>query len=208
MSNPITALDLLGVSERQVIQSVIAEAFFADYGIVRAVNGNVTVDVEHAIRAVTRAGIQATSQVLDPTISKEVELLFPMMGGLSIEGTVNVGDGVLLIGLRGLLSSTVGITESKAPAEFWHYSQQTLKAIPLAGISTASVQFGESTGKAFLRNSSASLYTIMSDLYSALNTFATTSSSATTAPQIAAAAATLVTALAPINASINALLEA
>lgn len=208
LANPLNIMDFLKLNQRQIIQSVLADSFCADYGIVRKVTGNKTVDVEHAVLSVTRPGITADARVLPAILTANVELLFPVMAGLSISGTVSVGDGVLLIGLRDLLPTTQGITQPAQPPEFWHYSQQTLKAIPLSALKAASVSFGESNGKAFLRTATASLFTVLNNLITDLNNFAVTSSSATTAPQIAAAAATLVTALSSVTTALAALLEA
>lgn len=208
LANPLNVFDFTNVSERDVILSVIRSCFMADYGIVRTVSGNKTVDVEHAVLSVTRPGVVADARVLPAIVTKNVELLFPVMGGLSISGTVKVGDGVLLVGLRDLVPTTLGITAASQPPEFWHYSQQTLKAIPLSAIKATSIQFGEENGKAFLRNQTASLFTVLNNFLSDVNSFATTSSSATTAPQIAAAAATLVSALSSVTTALAALLEA
>jgi phage gp45-like len=57
------------------------------------------------------------------------------------------------------------------------------------------------------KNTSKSLKGVLDAQNQALKTFATTSSSATTAPQIAAAAATLLTSLAQTDADISALLK-
>ena len=161
LQNPLNVFDFSSLSERDVLLSIIRDQFFSDYGIVTAVTGNKTVDVEHAVLSVTRPGIVAPARVLPAIVTKNVELLFPVMGGLSISGTVQNGDGVLLVGLRDLVPSTAGLTQPAQPPEFWHYTQQTLKAIPLSSIKATAVQFGESGGKAFLRNQAASLFTIL-----------------------------------------------
>jgi len=163
LANPLNAFDFFSVSERDVILSVIRDQFFSDYGIVMAVNGNSTVDVQHAALSVTRPGVVAPAIVLPAIVTKNVELLFSVMGGLSISGTVQQGDGVLLVGLRDLVPSTSGLTQPAQPPEFWHYTQQTLKAIPLSAIKAAAVQFGESNGKVFLRNAAASLFTVLQE---------------------------------------------
>ena len=163
LANPLNAFDFFSVSERDVVLSIIRDQYFSDYGIVEAVNGNSTVDVQHAALSVTRPGVVAPAIVLPAIVTKNVELLFPVMGGLSISGTVQQGDGVLLVGLRDLVPSTSGLTQPAQPPEFWHYTQQTLKAIPLSAIKSAAVQFGESNGKAFLRNAAASLFTVLQE---------------------------------------------
>ncbi len=208
-NKPLTILDFISLSDRQVIQSVIAESIICDYGIVRKVTDNKVVDVEHASRRVLMGGIQSQPIIQDARITYDIELLFPSSSGMAQSWTVDVGDGVLLVGLQNVVPSTQGLTQSSAPAEFWHYAAQTLKAIPLSAIRTdALVQFGEDGGKAFLRNGASSLFTILDTLNTDLKNFATTTSSATTAPQIAVAAATLLTALNTLTTAISGLLEA
>ncbi|ADX42559.1 hypothetical protein [Tetrasphaera phage TJE1] len=195
LANPLNIFDFFGVSELQAFRSIISDAFFADWGIVKKVNGQTSVDVEHAVLSVTRPGVVAPSRVLDALVTTDVELLWMSMSGLAVSGTVKEGDLVMLIGFRDLLPSTQGVTAPAQPPEFWHYTQQTLKAIPFSGTLDRDVQFGEAGGKAFLRNRSGSLFTFLNNLTTHLNTFANSSSTATTAPQIAAAAAILVTNL-------------
>lgn len=197
LANPLNIFDFLKISPRQVIDSVIADAFFADYGIVTAVHNKTTVDVQHAVLSVTRPGITAPAIVLDALVTTGVEILWTSMGGLSITGTVKVGDLVLLVGLRDLLPSTKGVVAPAQPPEFWHYSQQTLKAIPLSGVTTTDVQFGEDSGKAFLRNASASLFTLLDTLEAALQTFmgASSQASITTGGSSSAALASALVAL-------------
>jgi hypothetical protein len=174
MSDTLTVLDFLNVSDRQKVQSILAESIIVDYGIVRNVINGKTVDVEHATRRVLMAGIQAPAVVQDARITYGVELLFPSSASFAQSWTVAVGDGVLLVGLQNVLPTTQGITESKQPPEFWHYSAQTLKAIPLQAVSAeASVQFGEANGKAFLRNQAQSLYTILNSFMGHVKTLTT-----------------------------------
>lgn len=167
----VTPFDLLNMTEQQKIKSIINLMFFADYGIVTKVTGNTSVDVQHAIQSVT-----IKNQILDPLITKDVELMFLNMSGISFSGTVSEGDTVLLVGLRNVLDST-NISAPKAPNEFWHYSQQTVKAIPLSCLKSATISVGETEGKFFVRSSSKSLYTILNNLAThikALQTNATT----------------------------------
>jgi hypothetical protein len=219
MSNPLTVLDFFPVSERQKIQSILAESIIVDYGIVRSVTNNKTVDVEHAVRRVLMGGIQAEPIVQDARITYGVELLFPSSASFSQSWTVAVDDGVLLVGLQNVLPTTEGLTESAQPPEFWHYSSQTLKAIPLQAVNAnSSVQFGENGGKAFLRNQAKSLYTLLDSLEHALATFmgATSqasitsggSSSAALAAALVALMGAFTTATATMRTDLAALLEA
>lgn len=214
----LSILDFLGISDRQVIQSVLADALIADYGIVKAVRDNAVVDVEHASLRVLMGGIQAKPVTLDPRITYDVELLFPSSSGMAISWTIQPGDGVLLVGLQNVVPTVSGITAAQEPPEFWHYSSQTLKAIPLSAIRTdAQVQFGELDGKAFLRNQSQSLYTLLDALEAALETFMSTASqnsltaAGATAPSLAAAMVALMasfqTATAQMRTNLGQLLE-
>ena len=203
----LNIFDFLNTSLKEAFQSMISDAFVADYGIVQAVHLP-TVDVVHAVLSVTRPGLNAPATPLPAIQTYGAEVLWPSMAGLSITGTIKKGDPVLLIGLRDVVPSTQGITQPSQPPEFWHYAQQTLKAIPLSGVTTASVQFGELNGKAFLRTAAASLFTILNTLISDLQTFASAAGTATTAAQIAAAAATLATALPAVTTQLGQLLEA
>lgn len=218
MQLPNNILDYLRLTDAQKMDSRINATYITDFGIVKSVQNNKTVTVQSTTRTKAFNG-----DVFPAAITNEVELLFPMMGGLSIEGEVKVGDLVLLIGLRNIVPTTVGVTEPIIPADNFHYGQATLKAIPLAGINTASVimsaiggvyslsaseiKLNSNTGKVQLKNNAGSLYSLTNTLNSDLITFATTTSTATTAPQIAVAAATLLAALNTLTTSIAALLE-
>lgn len=184
MSDPIlTSLDFLRFTDRQMIMGVLAESIIADYGIVKAVTGNKTVDVEHAVRRVVMGGISAVERPLEARITQGVELLFPSSASFGQSWTVAPGDGVLLIGLQNMLPSTEGLAKSSVPAEFWHYSAQTMKAIPLQAIrSDSAVQFGEKAGKAFLRNQAQSLFSILNDIATHTKQIAINLQSATTIP--------------------------
>lgn len=185
MSDPLTSLDFLRFTDRQMILGVLAESIIADYGIVKAVTGNKTVDVEHAVRRVVMGGISAVEKPLEARITQGVELLFPSSASFGQSWTVAPGDGVLLIGLQNMVTSTVGLTESSVPAEFWHYSAQTMKAIPLQAIRADSkVQFGEKNGLAFLRNQSQSLFTILNAIATHTKQIAVDLESATTIPAV------------------------
>ncbi len=214
-----TVYNYLKMSDAQLMDSRIANTYIVDIGIVKSVTDNKSVTVLHSTRDVTIGGDK-----FPEVVSNNVEVLFPMMGGLSIEGEIKVGDIVLLIGTRNVVPTTVGITQATFPPDNFHYVQSNLKAIPVAGINTASVAISalggvfslsssgvvidSTSGKLRLKNTAGSLYTVINTLNTDLITFATTSSVATTAPQIAAAAATLLTALNSLTAQISALLEA
>jgi hypothetical protein len=191
-------IDALALTESDVTRSIVAASFMADYGVVKAVNGEL-IDVTHLTLGTEVDGVTLRKE----TVTTGVEVLFPMMSGLSITGTIAVGDGVLLIGLRNPIPAVSSKEPQKAVCKA-HYSQETIKAIPLSSIQTASVQFGEDGGKAFLRNSSRSLFTLLDGLEAALATFmgaASQSSITSGAASSASLAAALVALMASFTAS-------
>lgn len=218
----INYLDLQNISEYQKVRSVISDSFFATYGFAISDSDGVTVDVQLIVQDVMASGIEAPQVVLDPIVCQKVELLFPCASGMVQSWTIKKGDGILILGLRDWIPKVAGVTKSAAPAEFWHYSLQTLKAIPLAPKrSDSAVQFGEKDGKAFLRNTAKSLYTLLDTVEAALAQFTgtTAQSSITSAgaglPQTVALAAAIValmvtftSATATMRSDLAALLEA
>lgn len=205
-----------GISDRQLIQSIVAEMFFCDPAIVQNVKGSgagQTVDVVLATLAVDLQDNQ-----LDPQTIYGVEVLFPTGSGLSQSWTLKPGDIVILFGMRSLVPNTAQVTKANVPPEFWHYSPQTVKAVPMSSASKGAVQFGELNGKAFLRNQVGNLYTIINTMNQALATFtgaaaqssitAGGASSASLAAAIVALMTAFQTATAQLATQIGGLLEA
>lgn len=123
----ITPYDMSYFSDREVVQAIINQCFIVDYGIVKAVNSDKTVDVLHCVKNVLINGLE-----LPEIITRNVEVLWPSGSGLTISGVLASGDGVLLLGLRGVVPSTEGLASAQIPPAFHHYSQETLKAIPFS----------------------------------------------------------------------------
>jgi hypothetical protein len=121
----------LGITDRDLIEAVIASKFFADYGLVTATD-QTTVDVMHAIKP-NIAGTQ-----LGPTVTKKVQVLWPSTGQLSIKSDVAVGDRVLLIGLRDFVRDVSGGLPSGNDVPL-HYSKETMKAIPMGAFNSLAV---------------------------------------------------------------------
>jgi hypothetical protein len=180
--NPI--LEQLGMTTRDLILNVVSAMFFLDFGVVKAVSADKKkVDVRHSI-------IQSVAgQPLPETVSIGIEVLWPG-GGMqySEQMDIAVGDPVLLIGLKDFVRSS----GSAAPASTGvplHYTQETMKAIPLGTYnSSATVRLLVTGGKWQLTaveidlNGSSKAF-ITDALQGVLNTF-------TTALQAALAAAT------------------
>lgn len=168
----------------QVIDSRVNTRFICDYGVVKSVSSNGThVDVTHAAILTLVTGDQ-----LPQTESTNVELLYPASSKVSMLYPVAVGDGVLLIGLKDYLASTLNV-QPTAPQAIRHYSQDTLKAIPFSAVPSSSLSsleiddngkweyltHGYSVNaqdqKIQLKNTAASMYTAIDDFEAAVATF-------------------------------------
>jgi len=169
MSDKINELAGLQYNLGDIIRQTIAASFIADYGIVKAVNSDKTVDVTHAVQGQYIDGTPASL-----TVTRGVEVVFPGSASFSQTWPTAVGDGVLLIGLKNYVQTTKGIQPpSGPPNEFPHYSQDTLKAIPLQNIASPAFTFAvDSNGLAQIKNATKSLYTILNNIITHLETFA------------------------------------
>lgn len=114
-------------NEDDIFNSMLTESFICDYGFIKEVSDDgKTVDVEHIVKGVDRSG-----NVLDATLTKKVEVLYPCSAYLSINWKLKKGDGVLLIGLKDYVKSIADKTKPEEAKYFYHYKQETMKAIPL-----------------------------------------------------------------------------
>jgi hypothetical protein len=208
----ITQLSGVQYNESDVIRSIIDQCFIVDYGVVTAVNNDKTVNVTHAVMGKLINGVS-----LPATKSKNIEVLYPASSAFGIDWPINVGDGVLLVGLKDFVKSTNGIqAPTSPPDEFIHYTQEALKAIPLQSIaphikihitSGGDIEIAsDGAGKYQIKNSAKSLYTIMNNMQTHLQTFATAMQTFTTGlntTTLSAQAATMATASATMLANIS-----
>jgi hypothetical protein len=149
----------LGITERDLIKSIIASRFFVDFGIVQAVSADKTqVDVKHAIQP------KLFGTQLQTTVTKGVELLWPASAAMAIQWDIAAGDTVLIVGLKDFVK-TVNVS-SPAPTDVGlHYTQETMKAIPMGEYGTpAQVTINGSGGLLQIKTAAASLYTIIQNL--------------------------------------------
>jgi hypothetical protein len=124
---------ILQTSEREYLDFLVNSRLFLDYGVVTKVTSDTHVDVVHA-------GIEVLldDTRLPETRTPDVELLWPSMGGLSVKGTVKIGDKVLLVGLKTYVPNVEELKGAAVPAAFEHYSRATMKAIPLGAFNASS----------------------------------------------------------------------
>ena len=149
MSDPITILAGLQYNEGDIIRQTIANTYIVDYGIVKTVNADKTVDVTHAVM-----GKYINGDPVGQTVSRSVEVVF--LGSASFAQTwpIAVGDGVILLGLKNFVPTTKGIQPPTAPpSNFPHYTRDTLKAIPLQNVSSPMISMEvDNLGNAILQN--------------------------------------------------------
>jgi len=215
MTDKINELAGLQYNLSDIIRQTISNTYIVDYGIVKTVNADKTVDVTHAVQ-----GEYIDGTPMSLTVTRSVEVIFPGSAGMAITWPIAVGDGVLLVGLKQFVKSTNGIAvPSNPPKEFPHYNQDTLKAIPLQNVTSPAFQFNvDASGLAQIKNASKSLFTIldsfdshMSTLATALVTFTTGLTTVTLAVQaatMATAAGVAVTNIATDRANLALLLKA
>jgi hypothetical protein len=135
-----------------------------DYGTVLKDNGDGTVDVQHAVPVVPKyPDANPSANVITPTVSHSVEVLYMASANFGSTFKLTPGDFVLLVGLKDFVPTTTKISPNpQAPAAFYHYSQNTLKAIPLAGTNAmANAQINVVNGLIQIKNTAQSLATIL-----------------------------------------------
>jgi len=184
----ISELSGLQYNLANVIDSRINSTFFADYGIVNQVNNDKTIDVVHATLMVLINGVS-----LPQTQTTGIEVLYPASDSFGMKWPLAQGDGVLLIGLKHFVETTNGIQQpANAPTEHLHYTQDTMKAIPLQSVTSPKVKIevtdagnleitNSNTGGLFkIANSSKSLSTVLNNIATHTKSIATNLQSATT----------------------------
>lgn len=113
-------------TERTLIESILASHYIVDYGFIKSVNPDKTIDVTHAKQLKTLDG-----QSLKATVTKNVEVLTLCGGGFSFTFDYKKGDKVLLLGLKDYVPKVEDVTSATETTAYLHYSRETIKAIPL-----------------------------------------------------------------------------
>jgi hypothetical protein len=112
-------------TERNVIESIINNYFFIDYGFVESVNGDGTINVAHAKFLMAETGAQ-----LEATRTKNIEVLTFSTKEISFKYKIAQGDKVLLLGLKNKVEKVEDVTIATKQTIPLHYNRDTLKAIP------------------------------------------------------------------------------
>lgn len=113
-------------NDQTLIESILASHYILDYGFIKNVNPDKTVDVTHAKRLKTLDG-----QSLPATVTTKVEVLTISGGGFAFNFDYKKGDKVLLLGLKNYVPKVEEVTSASETTSYMHYSRETLKAIPM-----------------------------------------------------------------------------
>ena len=113
-------------TDQTLIESILASHYILDYGFIKNVNPDKTVDVTHAKRLKTLDG-----QSLPATVTTKVEVLTISGGGFAFNFDYKKGDKVLLLGLKNYVPKVEEVTSASETTSYMHYSRETLKAIPM-----------------------------------------------------------------------------
>lgn len=137
-------------TERTLIESILASHYIVDYGFIKAVNTDKTIDVTHAKQLKTLDG-----ESLKATVTKNVEVLTLCGGGFSFTFDYKKGDKVLLLGLKDYVPKVEDVTSATETTAYLHYTRETIKAIPMCIFSDkAKVQVKVENGKLTIGNGS------------------------------------------------------
>lgn len=113
-------------TDRDLIESILSSYFIVDYGFIKTVNEDSSVDVVHAKQLKTLDG-----KNLNATITKRIEMLTLSAAGFALKVDYKKGDKVLLLGLKDYVPKTAEVTQATETTAYMHYTRETLKAIPL-----------------------------------------------------------------------------
>lgn len=130
-------------TDRDLIESIVNSFFIVDFGFVTKVNQDGTVNVTHAIKNQTLAG-----ETLPETQTNEMEVLTLSCGEFAVKFTPKTGDKVLLLGMKEYVKNTADVKTATLPDVFLHYSQNTMKALPISAFnSEAKIKLEVDDGK-------------------------------------------------------------
>ncbi len=130
-------------TDRDLIESILSSYFIVDYGFIKTINEDNTVDVVHAKLLKTLDG-----KNLSPTITKRIEMLTLSAAGFALKVDYKKGDKVLLLGLKDYVPKTADVTQVTETKAYMHYTRETLKAIPLCVFNEdAKIQITAKEGK-------------------------------------------------------------
>ena len=125
MADPMTGAQ--GFNDRDLIDFVIGSYFIVDYGFVKSVNDDDTVNVVHAKKLALMNGDE-----LGETLTKNLEVLTFSCAEFAVSFKAKEGDKVLLLALKDWVKSTADVEKAETPEAYIHYERETMKALPMA----------------------------------------------------------------------------
>ncbi len=114
------------LTERSLIESILSSFYIIDYGYIKTVNPDETIDVIHAKKLKLLNGKE-----LNQTLTKKIEVLTVAGSGFSFKFDYKKGDKVLLLGLKNYIKKVEDVTSATETTAYTHYTRETLKAIPM-----------------------------------------------------------------------------
>lgn len=153
-------------TDRTLIESILASHYIVDYGFIKSVNPDKTIDVTHAKQLKTLDG-----ESLKATVTKNVEVLTLCGGGFSFTFDYKKGDKVLLLGLKDYVPKVEDVTSATETTAYLHYSRETIKAIPLCVFNSDAKATIEVKDGTIAINGNTKHFVTWEDLNMALNTF-------------------------------------
>ncbi len=121
-----TVLNAIQYTDRTLIESVVSSFYILDYGFIKTVNNDKTVDVVHAKKLKTLDG-----EDLSEMTTKGLEVLTISGQGFSLNFDYAQGDKVLLLGLKTPVEKTGEVNTATETTSYIHYSRESMKALPL-----------------------------------------------------------------------------
>ncbi|MBR5775011.1 MAG: hypothetical protein IKY42_01955 [Bacteroidaceae bacterium] len=153
-------------TERTLIESVLSSFYILDYGLIKTVNPDKTIDVVHAKKLKMLDGTE-----LKQTVTRNVEVLTLAGAGFSITFDYKKGDKVLLLGFKNYIPKVEKVTSATETTDYQHYTRECLKAIPMCVFKDdAKATVVIKDGKIEL-NGNTKHFVTWEELNTALNTF-------------------------------------
>ena len=114
------------LTERNLIESILSSFYIIDYGFIKNINPDDTIDVTHAKQLKTY-----DDKTLPATVTTKIEVLTLSAGGFSFKIDYKKGDKVLLLGLKDYVPKVKDVTQATETKTYLHYTRETIKAIPM-----------------------------------------------------------------------------
>ena len=140
-------INALGLTDRDLITSLLSSYYIIDYGLINKVNADGTVNVTHAVKQIMTDGTE-----LPETVTPNVEVLTVCGAGFALDWDYRAGDRVLLLGMKDYVQNTDKVKKAESAKTSVHYDRATIKAYPLCAFSgTADVLLQVKKGKMTLK---------------------------------------------------------